>query len=157
MNHARFFRILLPVLMVSAAVWVAMATGSRVEAATATASGSYALTFHVAAPSTVPDGSTLTCSATITPQLSTFDRLVARPAPAKSVQGVGKVVGSSGNCTVQVPFAFAVRNPGNGAALSYRIDAFTSAGPAFVRTQQGISVAYPQPGTTASLSLGVNL
>jgi hypothetical protein len=157
MNHARFFRILLPVLMVSAAVWVAMATGSGVEAATATASGSYALTFHVAAPSTVPDGSTLTCSATIAPQLSTFDRLVARPAPAHSVQGVGKLVGSSGNCTVQVPFAFAVRNPANGAALSYRIDAFTRQGPAFQRTQQGITLAYPQPGTTASVGLNVSL
>jgi hypothetical protein len=157
MNHPRIFRILLPVLMLSAAVWVALASGSRVEAATATASGSYALTFHVAAPTTVPDGSTLTCKATVAPKLSLFDRLVARPAPAESVEGVGKVVGSSGNCTVQVPFAFAVRDRGNGAALSYRIDAFTSEGPAFVRTQQGIPVAYPQPGTTASLSLGVTL
>ena len=157
MNHARFFRILLPVLMVSAAVWVAMATGSRVEAATATASGSYALTFHVATPTTVPDGATLKCRASVTPRLSTFDRLVAQPAPAESVAGVGKVVGSSGNCTVQVPFAFAVRNPGNGAALSYRIDAYTSAGPAFVRTQQNIPVAYPQSGATASVLLGVSL
>jgi hypothetical protein len=157
MNHARFFRILLPVLMVSAAIWVANATGSRVEAATATASGSYALTFHIAAPTTVPSGSTITCQAAVTPRLSILDRLASRPAPIASVQGVGKVVGSSGDCTVQVPFAFTVRDPGNGATLSYRIDAFTFAGPAFLRTQQGINVAYPQAGKTASLQLGVSL
>jgi hypothetical protein len=159
MNQARSFRILLLVLGVSAAVWAAHATASRANgpAPAPTANGSYAVTFHVATPTTVPDGATIACQASVSPKLSVLDHLDPAPAPAESVKGIGKVIGSSANCTVQVPFAFKVSDPGVGAALSYRIEAFTPSGPAFLRTQQGIAVAYPKGGKTENIGLNINL
>jgi hypothetical protein len=157
MKQARFIRILLLTLGVSAAIWGVQAAASRGGASAAEASGAYAVTFHVNTPSTVPDGATITCNATVAPRLSLLDRLSPSAAPVESVNGVGKVTGSSAECTVQMPVAFAAGDRGHGAALSYRIDAFTSAGPVFVRTQQGIGVAVPQPGTTTNVELNVNL
>jgi hypothetical protein len=157
MKRARSFRILALILVVSAAVWGAHAADQRGGAAPATASGAYAVTFHVNAPSTVPDGATVACKARIAPHLSPFESLTQKAAPVESLPGLATVAGSSANCMVQMPFAFAVTNPRNGAALSYQIDAFTSAGPAFARAQQGIAVALPQAGATATLLLDVNL
>lgn len=159
MNQARSFRILLLVLGVSAAVWAAHATASRTKgpALQPTANGSYAVTFHVATPTTVPDGATIACKASIAPKLSMIDHIDPTPNPAESIPGVAKVVGSSANCTVQVPFAFNVSDPGVGAALSYRIEAFTPSGPAFLRTQQDIAIAYPTDGKTAKIGLNVAL
>src|SRR5580698_5539464 len=106
MNQARPFRIFLLVLGVGAAVWAANATASRPNgpAPAPVANGSYAVTFHVATPTTVPDGATVACMASIYPKRSVLDHLDPAPAPAESVRGVAKVVGSSANCTVQVPF-----------------------------------------------------
>jgi hypothetical protein len=67
------------------------------------------------------------------------------------------VVGSSASCTVHLPLAFASSHHGKDAILSYEIDAYTSAGPAFVRTQQGIAIGRPRTGAIDSLLLDVNL
>jgi hypothetical protein len=155
MNRAQYSQIFLMVL-VSVGVWAAHGGDSR-SAAPVTAKGLYAVTFHVLAPSTVPDGATIVCKANVTPHLSILDRLNPGSAPVESAKGTAKVVGSAANCTVQLPFAFSVSDPQKDAALSYRIDAFTSAGPAFLRTQQGIGVRVPQPGETANLNLNVSL
>jgi hypothetical protein len=144
-------------LLVSVGVWAAHGGAARGAAAPVTAKGAYVVTFHVLAPSTVPDGATILCNAKVTPRLSILDRLNPGPAPAESAQGSAKVVGSSANCTVELPFAFSVSDPGKGAALSYRIDAYTSAGPAFLRTQQGIGIDVPKPGQTSNLHLNVSL
>ena len=143
-------------LLVSVGIWAAHGGDARNGAVPVT-SGAYAVTFHVLAPSTVPDGATIVCDAKVTPHLSILDRLNPGPAPATLAQGTAKVIGSAANCTVQLPFAFSVSDPRKGAALSYRIEAFTSAGPAFLRTQQGIGINMPKASETANLNLNVSM
>ena len=155
MNREQYSQGLL-MLLVSVGIWAAHGGDARNGAVPVT-SGAYAVTCHVLAPSTVPDGATIVCKANVTPHLSILDRLNPGPSPVQSAQGTAKVVGSEANCTVQLPFAFSVSDPSKGAALSYRIDAFTSAGPAFLRTQQGIGINVPKPGETANLNLKVSL
>ncbi|MGD0521595.1 MAG: hypothetical protein ABSA48_10105 [Terracidiphilus sp.] len=157
MNRLLLSRILLLMLLVSAAVFGAYAVYQNGGASPLAASGAYAVTFHVSTPTTVPDGATIACNARIAPNLSVFEHLTRQVAPAKSSTGFARVANSSANCTVATPFAFNVANSRAGAALSYEIDAYTSAGPLFVRTQKGIPVAYPQTGATANLPLDVNL
>ncbi len=157
MNPLRSSRILPVVLLVSAAVMGAGAADQNGGASPLAARGAYAVIFHVNAPTTVPDGATIACKASIAPRLSVFEHLTGRQAAAvESPTGFARVVNSSANCTVAMPFAFNIANPRAGAALSYQIDAYTSRGPVFARTQQGIPVAYPQTGSTASLPLDVN-
>jgi hypothetical protein len=156
MNRAQYSQFLL-MLLVSVGVWAAHGGDSLNGAAPVTGKSAYAVTFHVLAPSTVPDGATIVCKANVTPHLSIFDRLNPGPAPVESALGTAKVVGSEANCTVQLPLAFSVSDSRKDAALSYRIDAYTSAGPAFLRIQQGIGVRVPQPGETANLNLNVSL
>ncbi|MGO9338735.1 MAG: hypothetical protein ACLPY1_14640 [Terracidiphilus sp.] len=155
MNREQFSQGLL-MLLVSMGVWAAHGSDAR-NGATPVNSGAYAVTFHVLAPSTVPDGASIACSAKVTPKLSFLDRFNPGPAPVESGKGITKVVNSAADCTVKLPFAFSVSDPPKGAALSYRIDAFTSAGPAFLRTQQGIDIHVPKAGETANLNLNVSL
>jgi hypothetical protein len=157
MKHSRYSRILLLILPVFVAVWAAAAADQRDGSASVSAGVAYAVTFHVNAPSTVPDGATVTCKAKIAPRLSAFEKFIGKTVAAESSPAFATVVGSSATCTVHLPLAFASADPGKDAVLSYEIDAYTSAGPAFVRTQQGIAVARPQTGATASLPLDVNL
>jgi hypothetical protein len=157
MNRIRCSRTLLLVLLVSVAVWAAAAADQHDGSAPATSGGAYAVTFHVNAPSTVPDGATVTCKAKIAPKLSAVEEFTGKAVAAESSPAFATVVGSSATCTVHLPLAFASARPGKDAVLSYEIDAYTSAGPAFVRTQQGITVAHPQTGAIAGLLLDVNL
>jgi hypothetical protein len=150
-------RILILMLLVSAAVFGANALYQNGGAIPLAASGAYAVTFHVSTPTTVPDGATIACKARIAPKFSVLDYLTRQVAPARSSMGFARVANSSANCTVATPYAFNFANYRAGAALSYEIDAYTSAGPIFVRTQKGIPVAYPQNGATANLPLDVNL
>jgi hypothetical protein len=145
------------VLWASAAGWAAHAFGPHAVASSVPTGGAYTVTFHVLAPTTVPDGATLTCKARIAPRVSGTDLLNPAAVVAESIQGVATVSGSAADCTVQVPFAFAVDKANDVALLSYEIDALTAAGPVFVRTQQGIGVQIPPPGTTANVLLDVSL
>jgi hypothetical protein len=157
MNRAKSPQILLLMLLVFTAVWAAHAADARSGAATQTASGAYAVTFHVTVAPSVPDGSTIACKARITPRLPVLENPSFGAAPVESAQGIATVIGSSANCTVQLPFAFAVADTGDGAAFSYQIDVFTSTGPVFLRSQQDITVPYPQAGATANLLLDLSL
>src|SRR5580692_11400077 len=107
MNRAQYSQIFL-MLLVSVGVWAAHGGDPLNGTAPVTAKGAYAVTFHVLAPSTVPDGATIVCNAKVTPHLSILDRLNPGPAPVESAQGTAKLVGSSANCTVQLPFSFSV-------------------------------------------------
>lgn len=157
MKQLRSSRLLLFILLAGAAVFGAKAANQNSGATLNAAQGAYMVTFHVNAPTTVPDGATIACKARIAPNLSLFDHLTGRKAaPVESSTGYGRVANSSANCTVATSFAFHVANPGAGARLSYQIDAYTSAGPVFARTQEGIPVAYPQAGSTTNLPLDVN-
>jgi hypothetical protein len=150
-------RILALLLLASAAIFGANAANQNSEAAQPAAKGAYAVSFHVNTPTTVPDGATIACKARIAPQPTVLERLTRRhAAPIESTTGFANVANSSATCTVATQFAFNVADPRVGAALSYQIEAYTSAGPVFSRTQQGIPVAYPQGGATASLPLDVN-
>ena len=161
MNRTRYSRILPIALLASVAVWAAAAAdshdGSGPGPAPVSTGAAYAVTFHVNAPSTVPDGATVACKASIAPRLSAFEKLTGKSAAAESSPVFATVVGSSADCTVQLPRAFAATNPGRDVVLSYEIDAYTSAGPVFMRTQHDIPVAHPGAGGTASLHLDVSL
>ncbi len=157
MNFIQSPRLLPLVMLVSLAVLAVHATDQRSSAATITANGAYVVVFQVKTPSTVPDGATINCKAQITPRLSSLERLTSKAVPVESAPGVATVAGSSAICAVEMPFAFAQENLRNGADLGYEIDAFTSAGPAFVRTQQGIDIAYPGTGATGKIRLNVAL
>jgi hypothetical protein len=157
MNRFRSSRILPIVLLASAAVFVGSAADQNGGATPLAAAGAYAVTFHVNTPTTVPDGATIACKARVTPNISVIEHLMRRKeAVAESSTGYARVANSSANCTVATPFAFNVADRDAGAALSYEIDAYTSAGPVFARTQQGIAVAYPRAGATANVPLDVN-
>jgi hypothetical protein len=140
-------------LMMSVAVWAAHAVDS--PANTQTASGAYAVTFSVKAPSTVESGSTVTCKASIAARLAAQGN-DSEAAAAQTAQGVAKLSGLTANCLVLVPFSFANGDPRAGAALSYEIDAVNGSTLEAVRMQDGINVPYPQAGATANLHLNVN-
>jgi hypothetical protein len=150
----RFFPLL---MLVTIVVFAAHATDRHSAVAPITANGAYVVVFHVKTPSTIPDGATINCKARITPRLSSFESLIGKAVPVESAPGVATVTGSSAVCAVEMPFSFAQKDPRNGADLGYEIDAFTSEGPAFVRTQQGIEIAYPRSGATEKLRLNVAL
>jgi hypothetical protein len=139
MNLIKFNKIVSVVLLTSATVWAAHAAD---QAPTPTPSTRpYMLTFHVEAPSTVPNGAGVTCRAVITPKQSMLQQLVGESPAVQSSLGLGIIAASSTDCAVEVPAGAAAAQPGDGATMSYRIDAFTPAGPAFVRTQQGVPMA----------------
>jgi hypothetical protein len=142
-------------LMMSAAVWAAHAVNPDSAVAAQTVSGAYAVTFSVKAPSTIQSGSSVTCKARIAPRL-TGQGNGPETVPAQTAQGVATLSGLAANCTVVVPFSFASGDPRGGAALSYEIDAVNGTTLEAVRKQEGIAVAYPQPGATANVHLDVN-
>jgi len=157
MNRFRSSRILPIVLLASAAVFVASAADQNGGATPLAATGSYAVTFHVNTPTTVPDGATIACKARVKANVSVLEHLMRhQETVAESSTGYARVANSSADCTVATPFAFNVADREAGAALSYEIDAYTSAGPVFARTQQGIPVPYPRAGATSNVPLDVN-
>jgi len=154
MNRKTFVHTL-PILLMSALVWGAHASdpGSRPASR---AAGVYAVNFQVAVPSTVPDGSTVSCKARITPSTSFLDSLTHRTAAIESASASARVVGSAAQCAVQVPFAYNASDAGNVAQLSYRIDAQNGDRPVFTRTQERIAVPHPQAGADSGMRLNVN-
>jgi hypothetical protein len=160
MKRARIPQILLLALLASAAVWAAPGANQRAGAAPAAVSGVYAVTFIVNPGSAMAAGGAILCKARITPNLPAFENMNRGVAPVESAPGVVAVVGSwrAGSavlCTVEIPFAWPVSDRAGGVALSYEIDAVSGSGVAAVRTGQGIAVAYPQMGGTASVRLNV--
>lgn len=155
MKRAHFSQALPLVLLVSAAVWAAPAADHSGGAAPATASGAYAVTFHVNTPPTARNGAAVTCKLRIVPGLSAFENHSAQAVPVESSTGVAQVAGSAADCTVLLPFAYAVASPAGFGQLSYAIAVQTDAGSIFIRSRQPVAVAYPQPGSTTTLRLNV--
>ena len=133
MKRASLSQTLPLVLLAVSAVCAAPAADQRGGAATTTIAGAYALTFHIDAPPTVPDGAAVTCKARIAPRLTTFDNLSALAFPVLSKSAVARVEASAADCSLLLPFAFAVGSHSGGAELSYEIDVLPSRGP-FLRT-----------------------
>ena len=154
MNRRNFIHTL-PILLMSALVWGAHASDPG-RAASHAAAGVYAVNFQVAVPSTVPDGSTVSCKARITPGASFLDGLMHKSTAIESALASARVVGSAAQCAVQVPFTYAAGEAGNVAQLSYRIDAENGDRPLFVRIQERIAVPHPQAGAEAAMRLKVN-
>ena len=108
MNRVQYPHILLMVLA-SAGIWFAHSINPVSGAAAVPAKGPYAVTFHVLAPSTVPDGASISCSAKVTRKLSLLERLNPGPGAIESGQGTARVVNSAADCTVQLPSPSATR------------------------------------------------
>jgi hypothetical protein len=155
MMRVRIFQILLLALLPSAAVCAAGAADQRSGAVQVTVSGVYSLTFNVQVRSAAVTGGTIYCKAKIAPNLPGFENRSPRVVPVESARGVAAIVGSSGNCSVEIPFSWMVADTQNGVALSYEIDAVNGSGVAAGRTQQGIDVAYPEMGKAANMRLRV--
>lgn len=155
MKRARIPQILLPVLLASAAVWAAPAADQRNGAAPVTVSGVYLVTFNVQVGSAPAAGGTIFCRAKITPRLPGFDNRSQGMVPVESARGVVTYIGSSANCTVEIPFSWMVAGTQHGVAMSYEIDALNGPGVAAVRTRQGIGLAYPRMGQAANVRLNV--
>jgi hypothetical protein len=127
-------------------------------------SGVYSVTFTVNAGSTLAPGATILCKAKAVPNAPPLENLKLEAVPVMS--GLATLTGSGVNgpsaiCTVQIPFTWAAGNAQSGAqggaVLSYEIDVVSGGGAVAVpvRRQEGIGVAYPAPGGTASLSFNV--
>jgi hypothetical protein len=160
MKRAQIPPILLLALLASAAAWAAPAADQRAGAAPAVVSGVYWVTFNVNPGPEVAAGGVIACKAKIAPNLAAFENPNPGVAPVESAAGVVKLVGSGRAsspvlCMVQVPFAWRVSDPGSGVQLSYEIVAVSGSGVAAARVGEGIGVAYPGLGGTASVRLNV--
>jgi hypothetical protein len=160
MKRARIAQIPLLALLASAAVWAAPAADQRSGAAPAAVSGVYAVTFNVNLGSVAAAAGTVSCRARIAPNPRAFENTNRGVVPVESAPrvvaaaGSGRV-GSPILCSVEIPFAWTVSDQSSGVALSYEIEAVSGSGVAAARTGQGIAVAYPEPGGTASVRLNV--
>src|ERR1700744_1084661 len=119
MNRKHLIHALPAALLVSAAIWAAQASdqaaGRDRTSAGAMATGTYAITFHVSAPSTVPDGANLICKASIPPRDAGHGNSRRAVVPADSTPGFAPIPGSSSPGTVPLPLGFAA---GEAASLS---------------------------------------
>jgi hypothetical protein len=155
MKRTRMPHILLPVLLASAAVWAAPAADQRSGAAPVVVSGVYLVTFNVQVGSVPAAGGTIFCRAKIAPNLPGFDNRSQGLVPVESARGMVTFIGSSANCTVEIPFSWTVVDTETGVVMSYEIDALSGPGVAAVHTQQGVGLAYPRMGGAASVRLNV--
>lgn len=137
----------------SAAEWAVPAADQRSGAAPVAASGVFSVTFNVNIASTAPVGATITCKARIAPNLAAFENSTRGAVPVEPAPGVGTVIGSSANCTVEIAFLWMVANTRNGVAPGQEIDAVSGGGVAAVRTGRGMGIAYPATGGAARLRL----
>jgi hypothetical protein len=158
MNRVRTLMLPLVVTLASASALSAPpADPGRAEGLIAV-SGSYVLTFNVSLDSAPPAGVAILCKARIAPSLPSFQNPSTRMVPVEMATGLATVTGNSANCSVQIPFSWAVSDPRGGIALSYEVAEVSASGSfAVVRSaQQGIGVAYPAPGGTARVFVHVN-
>jgi hypothetical protein len=168
MKRARISQTLLAALLASAAAGAAPAADTRGGAAPVALSGVYSVTFTVNAGSTLAPGAIILCKAKAVPNAPALENLKLEAVPVMSGLATltgSRVTGYWAICTVQIPFSWAANNAQSGAqggaVLSYEIDVVSGAvsGPGAVAVpvsrQEGIGVAYPAPGGTASLSFNV--
>lgn len=164
MKRARISQTLLAALLASAATGAAPAAYTRGGAAAVALSGVYSVTFTVHADSTPAPGAAILCKAKAVPNARSLENLKLEAVPVMSGWATltgSRVTGYWAMCTVRIPFYWAASNAQNntpgGAVLSYEIDAVSGPGAPAVplSRQEGIGVAYPAPGGSASLSFNV--
>jgi hypothetical protein len=150
MERERTSRILLLALLASMAIGVASAADPRGGPTPVAVNGSYAVTFNVRVPASLPSGTTILCKARVAPNAPRLGSLRLASTPMSN--GQASVAGSTANCQVQIPFSWTVNDPQNGVALSYEIDAVSASGalPVAVIRQEAIA-SYPAAGTSANL------
>jgi len=148
----RTTRILLLALLASTAIGVASAADPRGEPVPVAVNGSYAVTFNVRVPASLPSGATILCKARVAPNTPRLGSLRLASMPMNN--GQASVSGSTANCQVQIPFSWTVNDPQNGVALSYEIDAVSASGalPVAVIRQEAVA-SYPAAGTSANLRI----
>ena len=158
MNRVRTLMLPLVVSLATAAASAAPpADPGRADGLVAV-SGSYILTLNVSLDSAPPAGAAILCKARITPNLPSFQNLDSRMVPAESATGLATVTGKSANCSVQIPFSWAVSEAQGGTIVNYEIDAVSPSGSMFVLVcpREGIGVAYPANGGAARIAVRVN-
>jgi hypothetical protein len=161
MNRNRPVYLLSALLLASATIFAANAADQNKAtagngASASMSAGTYSVNFHVNVPSTVPDGADILCKASITAHQATLFGGSRQSASVEFYPGFAKVSGSSANCTVRLPLASTAGRWRDNAELGYEIDAFTTEGQAFSRTQQNIDIGLPDGPTAESLRLNVN-
>jgi hypothetical protein len=144
--------------LASAALWAGTPADLGHAEGPVAVSGSYFLTLNVRLDRALPAGAAILCKARIAPNLPSLQSLNERMVPADWAASVATVTGNSATCSLRIPFSWAVSDPRGGVGLSYEVDAVgpssSLAGP--VGARQGIGVAYPAPGGTSRLMIGVN-
>ncbi|MGP8174260.1 MAG: hypothetical protein ACLP7O_06885 [Terracidiphilus sp.] len=164
MRRVRISQTLLAALLASAATGAAPAANTRGGAAPSALSGVYSVSFTVNSGSALAPGAAILCKAKAVPNAPPLKNLQLEAVPVASGWATltgSRVTGYWAMCTVRIPFYWAASNAQNntpgGAVLSYEIDAVSGPGaPAVpVSRQEGIGVAYPAPGGSASLSFNV--
>jgi hypothetical protein len=145
MNRVRTLLLLLVVSLASDAAWAAPPADPGRAEGLAAVSGTYVPTLNVSLDSAPPVGAAILCKARIAPNLPSFQNLNNRMVPAETATGLATVSGNSANCSVQIPFSWAVSDPRGGIALIFEVAEVSASGSFAVArsAQQGIGVAYP--------------
>jgi len=159
MKRARVPQTLLAALLMSAAAGAAPAMVSGAGAAPVAQRGAYTVTFAINTGSSLPPGATLLCKAHAVPNAPQLENLQLPASPVASNQSLlnqTAPTGSWANCTVEVPFYWVAGTAQGGALLSYEVALVDAQGAVILGRQDGIALALPAPGTTASLSVNVH-
>ncbi len=143
------------VFLVSTAALAATAADVRAPESPVPVSGAYNVIFNVNLNSMPPAGATILCKARIAPNLAPLQNFSQKIVPAQSATGLATIANSAANCSVQIPFSWAIGDASNGVALSYEIEAVSASGSLPVHARQSIGVAYPARGGTANLAIDV--
>lgn len=123
-------------------------------------SGAVQLTLNLNTNQRLPDGSAILCKARISPNgqgLQLLNHLSA--APMETATGRGLMTPSGANCTVELPFSWALDNPGTGLVLRYEVEALgVQSAPAGRHGGQAhgeMATSYPPQGSRSHLSVSI--
>ena len=155
MNRVRTVPLAFLLSLVSTAAMGATPADVRAPENSAPVSGAYNVTFNVNLDSIPPAGTAILCKARIEPNLPTLQGFSQRMAPVESATGLGTVTGGRANCSVQIPFSWAIGDTSSGVSLSYEIEAVGASGALPATTRRSIPVPYPVRGGAASLAINV--
>ena len=155
MSRVRTLPFALLLSLASTAALAATPGDSRGPAAPVAVSGTYKVTFNVSVGAMSPAGAAILCKARVVPNLPAFQDFGQEIAPAQSATGLATIANGAANCSVQIPFSWAIGDTSCGVALSYEIEGVGAPGALPLRARQSIGVPYPARGGAAELAVNV--
>ena len=155
MNRVCTLSLSLLLSLVSTVALAATPADPRAPAPPVAVSGSYNVTFNVSVRSMPPAGAAILCKARIVPNLPAFQDFSQKIVPAQSATGLATIANGAANCSVQIPFSWAIGDTSSGVSLSYEIEAIGASGAPPVHARQSIGVPYPARGTATDLAINV--